>query len=213
MSYIDRVSMEQEKKFINLLEKKNKYAIPKYLKRAEYKFLQKQRNKDYKTVNKKFSKDFGDVMEQIYLLDSEEYYIGIHRTSSDPNKIMAEGLQYNDCSPNIHDHVQICKNFPFLLTQLMSANEYKGSTTSLIVKIPKKDIDPNFETDNERNPIYYVKDGHSYLKPNYIVGHVPVNNGNLNEFIINEVQMTDYSKVEGFVYDENINELLEQKRR
>ena len=147
-------------------------------------------------VNKRFDKD-----------------IGIHRTSSDPTKIMTEGLQYNSSDPNIHDHVQICKNFPFLLTQLMSANEYKGSTTSLIVKIPKKDIDPNVETNLERKPIYYVKDGRTYLKPNYIVEHVPVNNGNLNEFIFNKVQITDYSQVDDFIYDENINEILQQKRR
>lgn len=164
-------------------------------------------------VNKRFDKDFGELMEQLYLIDGEECYIGIHRTSSDPTKIMTEGLQYNSSDPNIHDHVQICKNFPFLLTQLMSANEYKDSTTSLMVKIPKKDIDPNVETDLEREPIYYVKNGRTYLKPNYIVGHVPVNNGNLNEFIFNEVQITDYSQVDDFIYDENINEILQQKRR
>ena len=234
-SWIERKKLEAEKSFLQLLKKNNnKYTIPKYLNRSEYSYKEAIKNVDrlYKEMNNTLDVEFGNIMQQIYEQNQEEYYIGIHRTGADIEKIMKEGISYSSSglygdingidscisSKNIHDHVQIIKNFPQFLYSLAWAYKYKFSDKSLIIKIPKKDIDPKFETDKERNPIYYVKDGKVYLKPEFIIGYVPVEIdemnkiGVINEFIPNQNTYT-YDKTTQLIYDENIESLVTQKKR
>ena len=46
MSWIERIKLENKKRFLELCHKQNdKYKIPKELKEAEYPFLRKDRNK------------------------------------------------------------------------------------------------------------------------------------------------------------------------
>lgn len=204
MSWVSKTKIESEKKFLNLLKKENqKYIIPK-----EYK---KEKPNIYKRQNKKYDIEFGKLMEQIYTFEQEEYYVGIHRTCNDVNKIMKEGIAMKSNSTDIYNHVQIVKNFPFLLEQIEHSIEYKSSAFTLILKIPKKDIDPKFETNLEREPIYYEKENQIYLNPKYIVGVAPRNSGELNEFIFNELIDKNIKNYPTY-YDENIINLINQKK-
>ena len=214
MSWIEKAKIESEKKFLALLKKQEKtmkYYIPKEYKKAETPDLQKDRNNIYKRQNKKYDIEFGKLMEQIYTFEQEDYYVGIHRTCTDVNKIMKEGIAMKLNSTDIHDHVQIIKNFPFLLEQIEHSIEYKSSAFTLILKIPKKDIDPKFETNLEREPIYYEKENQIYLNPKYIVGVAPRNSGELNEFIFNELIDKNIKNYPTY-YDENIMNLINQKK-
>lgn len=212
MSWIERIKLENENRFLEMCHKQNdKYKIPKELKEAEYPFLQKDRNKIYKRQNQKYTNEFGKIMEQIYQYMNDEYYIGIHRTCNDADNMMYEGIKMKSNINDITNHVQIIKNFPLLLEELQNADNYKGATTSLIIKIPKKDIDIHIESD-DREPIYYEKDGNLYLNPKFIIGHVPVNDGNLNQFIFNDNIDPTISQYPTF-YDEAIKDDLNKKRR
>lgn len=183
-------------------------------------------------MNNRLDIEFGNMMQQIYEQNQDEYYIGIHRTGADTESIMTKGISYSSSGiygyndekddyiscKDIHDHVEIIKNFPKFLHSMACAYQYKCSTKSFIVKIPKKDIDPYFKTDEERSPIYYVKNGKVYLRPEYIIGYVPVKMdefdkiGIINKFIPNQNTYT-YDSTTQLIYDENINPLVVQKKR
>lgn len=213
MSWIEKEKINSEKKFLALLKKQEKamkYNIPKELKKAEVPYLQKERNNIYKRQNKKYDIKFGKIMEQIYSFEHEKYYVGIHRTCNDVNKIMKEGIAMKKNLTDINNHVQIIKNFPFMLEQIEHANEYKGSTAVLILKIPKKDIDCNYETMEERDPIYYQKDGTLFLDPKYIVGFVPNNGGEISDFIFNDV-IDKNVNIYPHYYDDSISNLQNKK--
>jgi len=238
-NWIERKKLEKEKSFLNLIKKRknqndNLYTIPKHLNKAafSYKSAKKFTDKLYKIMNNRLDKSFGEKMQQLYEQGQEEYYIGIHRTGADPEKLMKEGICYStngyygftnnkeaSISPKcLGDHVQTMDTFPFLLHQLACAYNYKFSCGSLIVKIPKKDIDNKYETNETREPIYYVKDGQVYLRPEYIIGYVPCKIeeygklGIINEFIPNNNKIT-YDDTTQFVYDEKIEPLINQKKR
>lgn len=69
MSWIERIKLENKKRFLELCHKQNdKYKIPKELKEAEYPFLRKDRNKVYKRQNKNI---------QMNLVKSWNKYINI----------------------------------------------------------------------------------------------------------------------------------------
>lgn len=213
MSWIEKEKINSEKNFITLLKRQGKsmkYNIPKEYKKAEISYLQKERNNIYKRQNKKYDIEFGKIMEQIYTFEQEKYYVGIHRTCNDVKKIMNEGIAMKNNSTDIHDHVQIIKNFPFMLEQIEHANEYKGSTSVLILKIPKKDIDCHYETIEKRDPIYYKKNDKFFLNPKYIVGFVPNNGGEINEFIFNEI-IDKNVNIYPHYYDDGINNFQNKK--
>lgn len=214
MSWIDKKRIEYEERFLKLLNNKkinnNLYQIPEHLKIAETPSLQKDRNQIYKIMNNKFNKEFGEKLQELYEKDSDKYYIGIHRTMSGFENVFKNGIVSRGTW--IHDHVQIMKNFPFLLHQLSVADSYKGSFGSFIVKIPKKDIDPRYESSEERDPIFYKSNDITYVRPEYIVGYVPVNDGNLNEFIPNDFPAKQYDSNIEFLYDESIKNIITKKR-
>ena len=97
-----------------------------------------------------------------------------------------------------------------MLEQIEHANEYNGSTAVLILKIPKKDIDCNYETMEERDPIYYQKDGTLFLDPKYIVGFVPNNGGEISDFIFNDV-IDKNVNIYPHYYDDSISNLQNKK--
>ena len=122
-----------------LEEQRNKYEIPERYKKAEVPFLQKDRNDMYEEMNYKIDKEIGEILQQLYDYESDKYSIGIHRTASIPKDIFKEGIKYDDY-PNIHDHVQIFDNFPFMLREISHAEGYKVSNGAFIIKVPKTSI-------------------------------------------------------------------------
>lgn len=85
-----------------------------------------------------------------------------HRSASFFDDIFEKGIEYTN-GTDIHDHVQIIKNFPLMLHEIKHCEEYKLSNGSFIVKIPKKCIEGNIEN---AEPIYYKdKTGKTYLRP------------------------------------------------
>lgn len=197
------------------MKNKDLYHIPKKYKKAEQKYLQKDRNEMYDEMDYTLDKKIGFILEQLYEYKNDEYYIGIHRTCNDKDLIMHDGLCYGtDKEPYIHDHVQIMKNYPFFLRELKYCESYKGSLGCILVKVPKKDIDPKYKDDTSE-PIYYVsKDGKSYLRPEYIVGYVDVINRQIKEVELNKFPHNDiYDENTVFLYDELMNEKYDHMRK
>lgn len=184
---------------INIFKKidKDKYQIIKspYL---------NKKNKMLMKLAKQYD-DFGYMSVSLgreieSLFQDESYIVGIHRTgySEVDNEYLKEifnhGLINNMdlLQGGIHidkDYLDIKKTVdlfydPILLNgALKTANRYKASAGSIIIKIPKSYLGIE---DGEIKPIYY-KDGVSTkLLPEYIYGYVPVDkNGTLEEIIHN----------------------------
>ena len=147
--------------------------------------------------------DLGRELENLYKDDS--YIVGIHRTGySEVNEdylkeIFNRGLINNMDSLQggfytDKDYLDIKKTVdlfydPILLNgAIKSANRYKSSAGSIIIKIPKSYLGLE---DGEIKPIYY-KDGNSNkLLPEYIYGYLPVSGEGILGEIVHNPNYTD----------------------
>ena len=119
-----------------------------------------------------------EALRQLYEIDKDEYYIGIHRSAIPVDETFENGIRcrFNDIS----DHVQRMDNFDFMLSQISACESYKFSTGCFIIKVPKSAVD------EASTPIFYEKNGDKYLDPKYVVGYVPVQNKKLAFFEFND---------------------------
>lgn len=187
-----------------LEEQKNKYEIPKIYKKAEVPFLQNDRNNMYEEMNYKIDKEIGEILQQLYDYESDKYSIGIHRTASPPKDIFKEGIKYDDY-PDIHEHVQIFDNFPFMLREISHAEGYKLSNGAFIIKVPKTSIKGSKK---DAEPIYYrAKDGQVYLRPEFICAYVPVFERELKGIELNKYPHNIYDENTEFLLDDNLTEI------
>ena len=105
-----------------------------------------------------------DVGVELDNLVNDDYVIGIHKTS----------FQNVD---------ELCYDSVTLILKLKKAHEYKDAKGSFIIRIPKADLAKN---DGIPKPIYIIKDGYYYLKPEFVYGYIPVDkNDNLGKIIHN----------------------------
>ena len=117
-------------------------------------------------------------LKQLYEIDKENYYIGIHRTANEVEDILENGII---CRNNeLSTHVQRMDNFDFMLREIKLCSEYKGSKGCFIVKIPKEYVD------NGTMPIYYQDGEKIRLNPKYVVGYVPVEKGKILYLELND---------------------------
>lgn len=183
-------------------ELKDAYTIPEKYKKAEAEFLQDDRNQMYDTMNNTIDEMTGKTLETLYDYESDKYYIGIHRTASPFDEVFEKGIEYQN-GTDIHDHVQIFKNFPFMLHQIKHCGEYKMSNGSFIVKVPKTSIEGNI---NDATPLYYRgENGKVYLRPEYIAAYVPVYNQKIGKVIMNDSPHNNlYTEDTEFFYDERL---------
>lgn len=201
------------------------YEIPKKYKKEnrKYKAFKKEINEVYDKINGTINKKTGEILEQIYNYDSDNYIIGIHRTGLNnfEDTIFKKGICYNSSNgyggyntldiydPYLYDHVQKFENFVTLLSEIKKCENYKGSKGCIITKIPKTGISEC----NNPTPIYYIaKDGNLYLKPEYICAYIPVRNKVIGECIFNKSQNNIYNNDTEFVYDNTCKKIDNNKR-
>lgn len=179
------------------------YQIPaKYLK-SKNPYLKEEVAIAYNRINKKLDKKTGLTLQMLFDYDEENYVIGIHRTCHDYKRMFEKGIDYNDESPYLHDHVQIFDSFPIMLNEISKCNNYKGSTGCIIVKIPKNSIKMSAEGST---PIYYKSksDNNIYLMPNFVSGYVPVRGGVIQSIILNEMPHNIEKDIMDVYFDESI---------
>lgn len=134
-----------------------------------------------------------DVGVELDNLVNDDYVIGIHKTSfQNVDEIFNKGLINNgkhawqvidNGERNISDTVELCYDSVTLILKLKKAHEYKDAKGSFIIRIPKADLAKN---DGIPQPIYIIKDGYYYLKPEFVYGYIPVDkNDNLGKIIHN----------------------------
>lgn len=143
----------------------------------------------------KISEEAYQSLKQLYELDKDDYYIGIHRTNFFVDDIFEEGLRFGS-DTNINELVQRMDNFDVMLDEISKCEGYKNSYGCFIIKVPRKDVVDKDE------PIYYMKDDTLYLNPKYVVAYAPVKNKKVLPIEMNE-QMDIVSST---VYEgENVN--------
>ncbi len=186
------------------MKNKKLFEIPKKFNIPEAPYLKKDRNEIYKDMNYKIDKNIGEILQQLYEYESDKYLIGIHRTASTPKEIFKSGIIYDEY-PNIHDHVQIFQNFPFMLREIMYAENYKISNGVFIIKVPKSSIKGEKNVDVE--PLYYRgKDGKVYLRPEFICAYIPVYKRELLGVELNKYPHNIYDENTEFLLDTNLTE-------
>jgi hypothetical protein len=209
------VSKDLSRKTRKLLESKNrdKMYLDDLEKKYEYQTRNRERIKKYTeaglngfgfevlgkvtgTMSSEFEKYFSKLIE-----DSEECVLGIHRTSESAEsivpKVFSEGLIINGhCmgaargEPSLKDTISYYPDNRTIGKELMHADAYKNSRGSFLVRIPFNDF-------SNGSNIYIEKDGKVFLNPIYIVGYVPLEEGNhISEIIKNPsscYRSNDYS--------------------
>lgn len=147
--------------------------------------------------------DLGKEIERLF--KDESYIVGIHRTGYSEvndeylNEVFNRGLINNMDTLNYgfhadKDYLDIKKTVdlfydPILLNgAVKTANRYKQSAGSIIIKIPKSYLGLE---DGEIKPIYY-KDGVSNkLLPEYIYGYLPVSGDGILGDMVHNPNYTD----------------------
>lgn len=181
-------------------QKESYYSIPKEYKKSEYKLLKKENLDAYNEMNNSINKVTGETLQALYEYDNDKYYIGIHRTSLQPEQVFKDGIKTRET--DINDHVQLMKDFPFMLREIKNCEGYKFSSGCFIIKVPKPYVNG---TKEEAKPIYYAKDnGLTYLRPEYIAAYVPVLNGQIGKIEMNDYSHNIYNENTEFLYDDNI---------
>ena len=120
------------------MKNKNLYHIPRKYKKAEVPDLQDDRNEMYEEMDGSIDNIIGLTLQGIYDYKSDDYVIGLHRTASEKDDILKNGIVMRDTELTMH--VQPFKNFPFFLREIKYCESYKLSNGCFIVKIPKKDV-------------------------------------------------------------------------
>ena len=159
------------------------------------KLFKRSINKFKKAWEGNVDKETYDALKQIYEIDKDEYYIGIHRTSSPLEDTFENGIRCRD--NDLETHVQKMDNFDFMLSQISSCENYKLSDGCFIIKIPKKAVD------EKSTPIFYENNGGLYLDPKYIVGYVPVRRRKLAFLELNY----RFNDVNSTIYNENVRHI------
>ena len=190
-------------------EKFEPYDVKKNLKKEKLSGVITEEEKDYlerfkkkntrsiKHINNKISQNAYRDLLDLYENEKENYYIGIHRTSSEMDPIFEEGILFGGTA-DFSNHIQKMHNYIEMLTAISDCEYYKNSYGAFVVKIPKKALDEG------NYPIYYNKDNKIYLNPKYIACFVPVKNKKVltpilndhNTDIISDVCENDY--IEGY---------------
>ena len=230
MGLYERKKIEYENKFLEMVKNQKLKSldnfeyqkIPIEYSTLDYtgeKITNPKLKKDLKNVydefNNKLDKKFCDTLKKILEENKDEYYIGIHRTANDQLPLLEEGLRQKYGSYSIHNHVQIMHNFLHMLREIRYAYTYKGSTSCLIVKIPKKDVDRNIQSD-EREPIFFRvnnDDNEIYLCNKYILGYVPVQMDNMPSIFIENRCKEYIPENSEMLYDETIEKLVNCKTK
>ena len=167
------------------------------------------------------SQELGEELDSLFLND--EYSIGIHRTGHNImsnemiETIFRDGLINNghvmtgavNGTQDISRTVSTFKDFTLLNGQLKSAFHYKDSQGCIIVKIPKSYIG---EGNGEIKPIYYKKNGVTYLLPEFIYGYIPVSNDGVLKEIIRNPRYKDIHNLDNsnLLYETNAIEKSKQ---
>ena len=125
------------------------------------------------------NKESLDALYQLYEIDKNNYYIGIHRTNYYVDYIFQEGINVGSIA-DLNDTVQRMDNFDLMLSEISSCESYKHSNGCFIVKVPKDAIN------NKSEPLYYLKNECIYLNPQYVVGHADVMNRKIINVELNE---------------------------
>ena len=156
------------------MKNKSLYHIPRKYKKAEAKILQDDRDDMYNEMDNSIDNITGLTLQGLYDYKSDDYIIGLHRTASEKDDILKNGIVMR--GNELTMHVQPFRNFPFLLREIKYCESYKMSNGCFIVKIPKKDVYQK-DMDKTTEPIYYKdQDGNIRLRPEFVAAYVPVNN-------------------------------------
>lgn len=190
---------------INIFKKvdKNKYQLIKspYLNKKNKRLVQIAKQNDgfgYMTTA------LGKEIESLFQDDS--YIVGMHRTGYSEvdeeylKEVFNRGLINNMDKLNYgfaidKDYLDIKKTVdlfydPILLNgAFKTANRYKSSAGSIIIKIPKSYLGIE---DGEIKPIYYRDGVSNKLLPEYIYGYLPVSGDGILGEIIHNPNYTDF---------------------
>lgn len=162
------------------------------------------------------SKELGNELEQQFM--DEDYVMGIHRTghtvmnNEQINNFFTNGLRNfgkveQGCNESmgydIENTVSILSKFQYLISQIKSANGYKGSNGCILLKIPKSALGLN---DDKPISLYQVINDKSFIKPEFIYGYLPVDyKGNVGELIHNPNYLDNHTlSSNNAVYDKAV---------
>ena len=94
-----------------------------------------------------------------------------------------QGIVYNNNNLHLQKTLSTCNDILMLVRNLKLAYTYKSSRGAFVLKIPRQYFENELQYINE---LYNIENGQFYIKPEYIVGYIPNDHGNLLPIYLRE---------------------------
>ena len=154
---------------------------------------------DGKGFETRYSPEVKEYLEELTSEENNaEYLVGIHRMDSSKanlDKIFEQGIVIlgheggaAKGTPELKNTVGYYPSNKIIMKEVACADQYKSSTGSIVVKIPKEDIVANniYVTDEEGKDMY--------LNPKYIMGYFPIEDDKTVSQIVTKDTLNEYKE-------------------